>query len=305
MCVKLDIKKAFDSVSREFLIARMVQKGFPKMFVEWIDACIKDVWFSLCIDEALGGLFSSKFGLRQGCPLSPYLFSIVMDALSCLLDCNLHENNFDALSIGNYRLSHLMYADDLILFGKADLNNCDNLFQTLKEFSLATGLNVNFGKSSIILPSNCAIADSICASLNITTTSSSMNYLGIPLSPYNLKLASFSQLLESVINKLSGCKAKALSFAGRLQFLRYTIWNTIAYWIRGGIIAKTIIKQIDRLSAKFLYFGDTNAKKLHLISWRNTCKLKEMGALVYHLYNLSNSVSTALSLLEYIILIVL
>ncbi|KAI0492598.1 hypothetical protein KFK09_026872 [Dendrobium nobile] len=227
--VKLDIKKAFDSVSREFLIARMVQKGFPNMFVRWIYACIKDVWFFLCIDGALEGLFSSKFGLRHGCPLSPYLFSIVMDALSCLLDCNLHENSFEALSVGNYRLSHLMYVDDLILFGKADLNNYDKLSQTLKDFSLATGLNVNFGKSSIILPHNCVIADNICTSLNITNTSSSMNYLGMPLSPYNPKLANFSQLLESVIKTLSGWKAKALSFAGRLQFLRYTIWNTIAY----------------------------------------------------------------------------
>ncbi|XP_020695245.1 uncharacterized protein LOC110108792 [Dendrobium catenatum] len=196
MCIKLDIKKAFDSVSREFLIARMLQKCFPNIFVGWIDACIKEVCF-------------------------------------------------EALSVGDYRLSHLLYANDLILFGKADLPNCEKITKTLKDFSIASGLHINYEKS--------------CDS-------------------------QFSVLLESIIKKLSGWKAKALSFAGRLQFLRYTIWNSIAYWIRGSIIPKTFIKQIDRLCAKFLYFGDSSAKKfsakkLHLIAWRNTCLPKEKGGI--------------------------
>ncbi|KAI0496707.1 hypothetical protein KFK09_023031 [Dendrobium nobile] len=279
MCVKYDIKKAFDSVSRHFLLARMKQKGFPNSFIKWIEACILDVWFSLCMDGSLEGFFQSSSGLRQGCPLSPYLFSIVMDGLSCLLDSNLLEQYFEGFSFGNFRLTHLLYADDLIIFGKAEVDNCIKLSNILKEFSRATGLHVNFGKSSVILPPNCINSEDLCSALNIPAASSFMTYLGIPLSPFHPKISCFSKLMESIIKKLSGWKAKALSFAGILQFLRYTIWNTIAYWIRGSIIPKTILKQIDRLCAKFLFFGDLNKKKLHLISWKKTCKPKEFGGI--------------------------
>ncbi|KAI0519609.1 hypothetical protein KFK09_007060 [Dendrobium nobile] len=276
LCAKLDIKKAFDSVSREFLIARMIQKGFPQPFIKWINACINDVWFSVCIDGALHGFFPSSTGLRQGCPLSPYLFCIIMDAFSCLLD---NDAIFEAPMVEGFRLSHLMYADDLLIFGKADIHNCENLCQLIETFSMATSLEINYGKSSLLLSKNCQNPNVISSILKIPCTSTSIAYLGIPISPNNPKLPDFSKLMETITHKLFGWKAKALSFAGRLQFLRFTIWKTIAYWIRGSIIPKTITKQIEKQCAKFLYFGDTTARKMHLISWKNTCKPKVYGGL--------------------------
>ncbi|PKU84961.1 Putative ribonuclease H protein [Dendrobium catenatum] len=171
-----------------------------------------------------------------------------------------------------------MYADNLLLFGKADPHNSTIIRNMLDTFSAASRLDVNFEKSAIILPPNCQHADNFCTILNIPH-SSCITYLGIPLSPYNPKIADFSKLMEVVNHKLAGWKAKALSFAGRLQFLRFTIWNSIVYWIRGSIIPKIIIKQIEKICAKFLYFGDTSACKLHLISWKNTCKPKAFGGL--------------------------
>ncbi|KAL0904099.1 hypothetical protein M5K25_026171 [Dendrobium thyrsiflorum] len=66
---------------------------------------------------------------------------------------------------------------------------------------------------------------------------------------------------------------------GRLQYLKYTVWNTIAYWIRGAIIPQTCLNKIGKICAKFLYFGDTNGKKLHLVSWNNTSRPKILGGL--------------------------
>ncbi|PKU87188.1 Putative ribonuclease H protein [Dendrobium catenatum] len=171
-----------------------------------------------------------------------------------------------------------MYADDLLLFGRADTHNCGIIRKLLDKFSAASGLEINFKKSSIILPANYHYADNISYIFNIPHTSC-INYLGIPLSPYNPKISDFACLTETINHKLAGWKAKSLSFADRLQFLRFTIWNSIAYWICGSIIPKTIIKKIEKHCAKFLYFGETDSHKLQLISWRNTCKPKIFGGL--------------------------
>ncbi|KAL0926686.1 hypothetical protein M5K25_002930 [Dendrobium thyrsiflorum] len=80
---------------------------------------------------------------------------------------------------------------------------------------------------------------------------------------------------------LSGWKAKLLSFAGKVQFIRYTITNIIVYWLRGALIPKTIIKTIGKNCSNFLYFsgGGSQGKRLHLISWSNTCKPVSKGGL--------------------------
>ncbi|PKU79391.1 Putative ribonuclease H protein [Dendrobium catenatum] len=202
-----------------------------------------------------------------------------------------------------------MYADDLLLFARADTPNCGIICKVLDKFSKVSGLEVNYGKSSIILPANCTNSDNIRDILNIPIASR-ITYLGIPLSPYNPKISDFSNLNEKINHKLAGWKAKALSFAGRLQFLKFAISNTIAYWIRGSIIPKTFLKQIDKLCSKFFYFGDMTARKLHLISLRNTCKPKIFGgmgipslfsvhfsyacALIGRIYNVNSPLSSLL-----------
>ncbi|KAL0917870.1 hypothetical protein M5K25_012971 [Dendrobium thyrsiflorum] len=78
---------------------------------------------------------------------------------------------------------------------------------------------------------------------------------------------------------LSGWKAKLLSFAGRTQYIKYTISNLVAYWIRGSTIPKTILKAIGKACSKFLYHGGSQSKHLHLISWTNTTKPHSRGGL--------------------------
>lgn len=89
----------------------------------------------------------------------------------------------------------------------------------------------------------------------------------------------FQPLMNNISNHLAGWKARLLSFAGHFQFLKYTVCNTIAYWIRGAINPKTCLKILSRICAEFLFFGDLEARKLHLIAWNHTCKPKKNGGL--------------------------
>ncbi|XP_028549943.1 uncharacterized protein LOC114579456 [Dendrobium catenatum] len=275
-CAKLDIKKAFDSVSREFLITRLIQKDFPSRFVSWVKACICDVNFSVLLSGALEGYFPSAAGLRQGCPISPYLFCLAMDAFSNLLE----DRGFKGICSNEFSISHLLYADDVLIFGEATLENCNLLVSILNDFARASGLHVNYDKTAIMFPKNLNNQHAICQALSIHNIATKITYLGIPLSFHRLKIEDYLPLIDSLNKKFSGWKANLLSFAGRLQYLKFTIQNTIAYWIRGAILPKYVHKFLKKTSSKFLFFGDVNSnKKLHMIAWNKVCLPFSKGGL--------------------------
>ncbi|KAL0908947.1 hypothetical protein M5K25_023462 [Dendrobium thyrsiflorum] len=143
-------------------------------------------------------------------------------------------------------------------------------------------LNVTYAKikTAVFSGSSSSAPDAICNALSISKASSSIIYLGIPISTKRNCVADFSPLMENISKKLNGWKAHLLSFAGRIQYLKFTIQNTIAYWIRGSILPKTIIKNIRKLSTRFLFFGDTSTnKKLSMISWDKVFRPKASGGL--------------------------
>ncbi|PKU78251.1 Putative ribonuclease H protein [Dendrobium catenatum] len=274
-CAKLDIRKAFDSLSWDFLISRMRDKGFPEKFIAWVKCCIQDVPFSICINGSLHGFFTSKAGLRQGCPLSPLLFVIAMDALSCSLE----EGPFTGIPYGTSNLKHLLYADDVFVFGVASTANAWALSNFLKDFGSASGLHVNNAKCSILFSNNTPLANSISNILCFSPSDYHFKYLGLPISPKKLNFSHFQPLLSRISTLLDGWKVKFLSFAGRVQYLRFTIANTLAYWIRGAIIPKACIKYVDRICSIFLFHGSSQGKKLHLVAWRDTCLPINLGGI--------------------------
>ena len=122
---KLDIEKAYDSINWEFLYQVMGRMGFSSRWMSWIKWCISTTSFLVLINGSPVGFFQSSRGLRQGDPLSPYLFVIGMEALSCLInravEGNYLSSNRNADRGGEELvISHLLYADDTLLFCEAD-----------------------------------------------------------------------------------------------------------------------------------------------------------------------------------------
>eukprot|EP00253_Pinus_taeda_P031947 PITA_31947 len=115
--LKIDLAKAFDWVSWLYLKMILIHLGFPQNFITWIMACITTPTFSVLINGSAFQLFHSERGLRQGCPLSPLLFLIVMDALSRLIDSAKGNGDYSGLRItDDCFLTHLLFVDDVMIF---------------------------------------------------------------------------------------------------------------------------------------------------------------------------------------------
>lgn len=119
---KLDMMKAFDRVSWDFLQRCLLKFGFHPLFVQLIMNNLSASWFSILINGSQSGFFKSSRGVKQGDPLSPYLFLLVVEALSRGLKALQQGGSTASFSLprGARRVSHLCFADDLVIFTRAN-----------------------------------------------------------------------------------------------------------------------------------------------------------------------------------------
>ncbi|XP_074265292.1 uncharacterized protein LOC141587719 [Silene latifolia] len=150
--LKIDISKAFDTLQWSFIRNMLAGLNFPPIFIKWIMACVTGSWFTLKVNCTHHGFFKGQSGVRQGDPLSPYLFVLSMEILSrelrtmCLSsDVSYHPR------CSKLKLTHLVFADDLMIFTRGDLPSVQKATAILSSFSHWSGLTANLEKSTFIL----------------------------------------------------------------------------------------------------------------------------------------------------------
>lgn len=150
--LKLDISKAFDSVNWSFIINTLRPLGIPEMFVHWIHTCLSTPAFSVSVNGELEGFFGSECGLRQGCALSPYMFVIAINVLSKMINKAAQTGSISFHpSCSRVNLTHLSFADDLMIFTDGAAASLRGVFEVLSEFASVSGLVINPAKSSIFM----------------------------------------------------------------------------------------------------------------------------------------------------------
>ena len=132
MVCKLDIEKAYDSISWSFLMKVLKKMGFGSRWMEWMWWCFSTAKFSVLINGVPEGFFSSSKGLRQGDPISPYLFILGMEVLSALIRRAVQGNFISGCRLrgrgdAEIMVSHLLFANDIILFCEASKDQLTHL----------------------------------------------------------------------------------------------------------------------------------------------------------------------------------
>jgi hypothetical protein len=181
--------KAYDRVEWSFLKRIMIRLGFDAIWVDLIMACVSSVRYQVRLNNALSEYINPSRGLRQGDPLSPYLFLLCTEHLSSLLNFEENAGNLMGVKVcrGAPTVSHLLFADDSLILMRVDPTNASSLRWALDDYCAASGQLVSEAKSSIFfIP--CTDVDTrveVCSILNILTESDKgiaikVHYLSTP-----------------------------------------------------------------------------------------------------------------------------
>lgn len=144
--IKIDFKKSYESVDLTFLEGILGALGFPKKFIMWVMSCVRSVSCAILLNGRSTMRFNAAKGVRQGDPLSPYLFSLSMEYLSRLFLC-IDDKGFKYHpSCKKNKITHLLFADDLLLFSFGDVPSMHALVESFYKFSKASELVANLDK---------------------------------------------------------------------------------------------------------------------------------------------------------------
>ena len=214
--------------------------------------CLSTVHFSILINGSPCEFFGSTRGLRQGDPLSPLLFVLVMDALGRMLDKAVLEGRLFGFSVGNLEgrsmaVSHLLFADDTLIFCKADLDQIMILRMILIWFEVVLGLKINLGKSEIVPIGVVHYIDLFLVDLGCKQGSLPMKYLGFPLGAKFKDKSIWNPILEKMESRLEGWKRLYLSKGGRVTLIKSTLSNLPTYFISLFPIPSSVASRIERL----------------------------------------------------------
>ena len=141
MLLKLDLEKAYDRIRWDFLEDTLYAAKLPHIWIKWIMECVTNPGMSLLWNGERTEAFTPQRGLRQGDPLSPYLFVLCMERLCHQIEFSVANKEWKpiTLSRGGPSLSHVCFADDLILFAEASLSQIRVVRKVLERFCEASG----------------------------------------------------------------------------------------------------------------------------------------------------------------------
>jgi hypothetical protein len=184
MAVKLDMSKAYDRVEWAFLEGVMRKLGFCEAFVSRIMLCVRTVTYRFKVNGNITDKVVPGRGLRQGDPISPYLFLLCAEGFSKLIQeaeaCN--QIKVIKLAPNAPRVNHLLFADDSLLLMEATVHSVGVINYILQTYETASGQVINWDKSSVLFSTNTPLytKTSIMAALGLGVESQGGKYLGLP-----------------------------------------------------------------------------------------------------------------------------
>lgn len=279
--LKIDMNKAYDRVNWDFISWLLEHMGFPHIWVHWIKQCISTVSYSILINGEPSPSFQPCCGLRQGDPMSPYIFILVMEVLSNMMLKLQSKGEITGIRVarGAPSISHLFFADDALFCFKATPEACTTIRNTIRLFFDISREMINYEKSSVMFSPNTPtkFKHMMRKILGTPSTNKLGTYLGCNVKVDGRSSHLFQPLIDKVQKKINSWKNLALSQAGRLLLINGILAALCSNILSVFLAPKIIKKRIDSMLCRFWWKGSSDTKG---ICWRKRTLLgkpKEIG----------------------------
>ena len=212
---------------------------------------------SILVNGTEGEEIKHARGLRQGDPLSPYLFILAIDALQKVLELATNDGVISPLRGRCAKIRLSLYADDAVIFLNPNREEVASLLNILTHFGATTGLRLNWTK--------CSVAPIRCAGINLDQVLEPfaglkvhfpITYLGLPLTLGRLKIVHLQGILDKARKKLAGWQGRLLNPAGRRELVRSVLSAIPIYMLTSLKAPKQLLQDLDKLRRRFLWAGD-------------------------------------------------
>ncbi|XP_028121359.1 uncharacterized protein LOC114318621 [Camellia sinensis] len=251
----------------EFLFDLLVKFGFGSKWLGWMKSCLSTASISILVNGSPTDEIQPESGLRQGDPLSSFLFNIVAEGLNLLLTRAKGFGLIRGAVVGpsGLEFTHLQFADDIILLCEVDLLEITTLKRILRCFEIRLSLKINFHKSVVCgIGVSETLVNDFSLKLNYLTQKLPLKYLGLLVGANPRWKTTWKPVLDKFKGKLSGWKKRILSFAGRLTLIKSVLSSLSIFYLSLFKMPKCVIKKVDKIQASFLWRDSDVKRKAHL-----------------------------------------
>lgn len=279
--LKLDFAKAFDTVEHEAVLKVFESFGFDPRWLNWMRMIMSTGTSAVLLNGVPGKKFACRRGVRQGDPFSPLLFVSVAELLQIMVNQLFQNGILSApLNIPNTDFPIVQYADDTLLILRACPVQLAALKVLLETFAQATGLRVNYSKSSL-LPVNVTHEqmEELAAVFGCAIGTLPFTYLGLPLGITKPTIQDLTPLVGLVERRLNS-SARFLGYGGRLEFVRSVLSSLPNFFMCSLKIQKAIINICNRAQRHCLWAKEEDSSSSNaLAAWSLVCRPRKHGGL--------------------------
>ncbi|KAJ0547939.1 putative RNA-directed DNA polymerase [Helianthus annuus] len=251
---KIDFEKAYDNINWGFVIDVLRQMGFGARWRQWIWGILSSARAAVLVNGSPTFEFNCGKGMRQGDPISPFLFVVAMEALSCLFDKALGIGVISGVQLPNDGpiLSHLFFADDALIIGDWSLGNANNIVRILRCFHVCSGLRINLGKSSLFgIGVDAEEVENLAGSVGCKSEFLPFKYLGLKVGANMNRIINWRPVYDVFESRLALWKSSLLSLGGRVTLIRSVLASLPNYYFSLYRAPVKVIKDLERMMKKF------------------------------------------------------
>ena len=257
----IDFQKAFDMVNHKFMLSTLSKFNFGESFIAWIETFYNDISSCVLNNQFTSEYFQVNNRVRQGDPLSPYLFIMVVEIMAIAIREN---KEIKGIKVKGENIKLVQYADDTTVFLN-DVKSGKIFLQLLEEFSKCSGLKINIDKTEGLWLGQSKNKNEQLFGISWSKKPIKLLGLYIGHNKKNLEISNFRHKIQKLKGVLNSWKSRNLSLIGKILIVKTLALSQFRHLAQVIQIPDYIVKEIQEIITKFIWGGKQNKVKKNVM----------------------------------------